>query len=253
MPSTRSKTTTTTTRSYADATRVPNSPLCTSSVSGCSNPTTPSAGGAFTIMRCPSDEISMTPSLKVIHETAAEDASAIPVPSAASTEGLFFSACHVPFASPEDDDRRVFITYVASEIDHQTRPLPRDYAKPLVGIDAIPTLVYLDRISQLTGMESGAFIAALVLLSRVFEKHRGLALTPLNAKRLIVASTLVASKLFSDEPCANVLWARFSGTFGLDEINAMEGELLSVLGFDLVITEEEYEIHVARAREQVQA
>jgi hypothetical protein len=174
------------------------------------------------------------------------------VPAAATVAEPSFAApaasTAAPFVAPLAGDRRAFIMYAAAAIDARTAPAPAGAS--LTAVDRIPTLVYLDRISQLTGMEAGAFLAALVLLERVFLKHPALRLTALNAKRLVVATTLVASKLWSDEPCANALWARFSGTFSLADVNAMEAELCEVLSFDLAVEEEHFAELQARARAQ---
>jgi len=105
---------------------------------------------------------------------------------------------------------------------------------------------YVQRILEYSEASPCTFVLATVFLQRL--KSLGgngatdttLRLTSYNIQRLLLTATVLACKMY-DEPCAsNKQWAAI-GDITMQEMNALELELLFAIEFSLVVSREEYD------------
>jgi len=105
---------------------------------------------------------------------------------------------------------------------------------------------YVQRMLEYSEASPCTFVLATVFLQRL--KSMGgngatdttLRLTSYNIQRLLLTATAVACKMY-DEPCAsNKQWAAI-GDLTVQEMNALELELLFAIEFSLVVSREEYD------------
>lgn len=107
---------------------------------------------------------------------------------------------------------------------------------------------HIVRVAKETRIEPAAMAAAVIYIERILTQHHALSLSEVNASRMALVAMLVAAKITTDMPYSNKWWAKVSGEFTLDDLNAMEIEFIKLLGFqNLHIEEEEYALHQERA------
>lgn len=102
-----------------------------------------------------------------------------------------------------------------------------------------PLIQYIQRLITYTECSNASFVAAVVYLDRLHEKHHILSLKHRNCHRLISTTLLLAIKFLDDEHCPNSYYADVFG-LDLDELNILELELLSLLRWNLRIESETY-------------
>eukprot|EP00163_Fabomonas_tropica_P031338 TRINITY_DN741_c0_g2_i1.p2 TRINITY_DN741_c0_g2~~TRINITY_DN741_c0_g2_i1.p2 ORF type:complete len:238 (+),score=81.72 TRINITY_DN741_c0_g2_i1:652-1365(+) len=102
----------------------------------------------------------------------------------------------------------------------------------------VPLVDYVSRIVKLTKVFPNCILAGLVYIERMIEKNPALQISEANAHRLVFMATLLASKFLHDIPLQNKYWSKISGTYSLTEVNTMEREILTLLGYDLNINED---------------
>eukprot|EP01105_Mastigella_eilhardi_P027944 TRINITY_DN88_c0_g4_i2.p1 TRINITY_DN88_c0_g4~~TRINITY_DN88_c0_g4_i2.p1 ORF type:complete len:772 (-),score=175.69 TRINITY_DN88_c0_g4_i2:325-2640(-) len=101
---------------------------------------------------------------------------------------------------------------------------------------------YMGRIAQYSGCTNDTVIAALVLIDRVIVKNPNFLVTNRNIHRLLLTCIVVACKFYEDVFYTNKFYARVGGV-PVEEMNNLEIALLSLLGFDLFITPEVYQLY----------
>jgi len=94
---------------------------------------------------------------------------------------------------------------------------------------------YLTRIVNHVSCSKNCFLVAMIYLDRLIAK-RDFVISVRNIHRLLIASVIVATKLFEDTIYNNVHYA-YVGGIPLPELNRLELELLILLDFDLHVTE----------------
>ena len=102
---------------------------------------------------------------------------------------------------------------------------------------------YLNRILKYGGCSHCCAVVGLMYLQRLKQRMPTVCLTSGNIQRLLLTSVLVAAKYLEDSHYPHTHWARI-GNLKVQELNALEIELLFNLNFDVGVTREEYEEYV---------
>ena len=105
---------------------------------------------------------------------------------------------------------------------------------------------YVQRILEYSGASPCTFVLATVFLQRL--KSLGgngatdtkLRLTSYNIQRLLLTATALACKMYDEPYASNKQWAAI-GDLTMQEMNALELELLFAIKFSLVVSREEYD------------
>lgn len=84
------------------------------------------------------------------------------------------------------------------------------------------------------------FVLALVYVDRIMQANWRFVLTSLNVHRLLLTAVMTAVKYHDDCSYNNAYYAKVGG-IPLGELNALEVELLFLLGFDLHVSGEVFE------------
>ncbi|RKO97140.1 hypothetical protein CAUPRSCDRAFT_1872, partial [Caulochytrium protostelioides] len=98
---------------------------------------------------------------------------------------------------------------------------------PPISVDA-----YLTRIIRYTPIEPPFLLVILVYLDRYWARYPHFVLSSLTVHRFVMATIVVASKLYLDRFASNAYFAKVAGT-SLAELNALELELCLRLDWDL--------------------
>eukprot|EP00161_Ancyromonas_sigmoides_P001724 TRINITY_DN1149_c0_g2_i1.p2 TRINITY_DN1149_c0_g2~~TRINITY_DN1149_c0_g2_i1.p2 ORF type:complete len:216 (+),score=104.29 TRINITY_DN1149_c0_g2_i1:397-1044(+) len=146
---------------------------------------------------------------------------------------------------------RAFVEFMDARIDAlAATDLAAGQVPPSLGGDlGVPMGTYLKRVMRLTKMPRGVLLVALLLLEKLLARNPALQLTPINAHRLLLVGSMIAQKLWTDIPYSNKYWAKISGMFELNDLNAMEAEFLVLINFQLPIEPELYRMYAAYAAE----
>ena len=103
---------------------------------------------------------------------------------------------------------------------------------------------YLKRIIKYGQCSPCCLVIGIIYLQRLKRRTPSLRLTSYNVQRLLLTSTMVASKFFDDFYQSNKLWAQI-GNLGLKELNTLELTLLIEIKFDLSVGREDYQQYLA--------
>lgn len=109
------------------------------------------------------------------------------------------------------------------------------------GCDDLPDLNHwLDAITQQSGAAKSTIMVALVYVERIQSRlPQGVVRLPSTAYRLLLAGLIVAAKMTHDRSLKNSIWAKYSDIFDTDDVNLMEAQLLQLIDYHLVVSEEE--------------
>eukprot|EP00756_Hemistasia_phaeocysticola_P024719 Hpha_TRINITY_DN15964_c1_g3::TRINITY_DN15964_c1_g3_i1::g.73474::m.73474 len=110
----------------------------------------------------------------------------------------------------------------------------------------IPLYDYLRRWVRHTRCEASCVVAAVMLVDRVCMLS-GFPVTALNVHRLLLAALTVSNKYCLDIPFLNSHYARVGGV-SVEELNALERQLLQLLEFDVHLEKEEFQCYVQMFR-----
>lgn len=91
------------------------------------------------------------------------------------------------------------------------------------------------------------FVLALVYVDRIMQANWRFLLTSLNVHRLLLTAVMTAVKYHDDCSYNNAYYAKVGG-IPLGELNALEIELLFLLGFDLHVPAEVFDRYLAELR-----
>ena len=127
----------------------------------------------------------------------------------------------------------------------QTSEMPEFEADTALPVTAA---TYLSRILKYGGCSPCCAVVGLIYLQRLKQRMPTVCLTSGNIQRLLLTSILVAAKYLEDSHYPHTHWARI-GNLRVQELNALELELLFNLNFAVGVTREEYEEYI-RALEQ---
>lgn len=101
---------------------------------------------------------------------------------------------------------------------------------------------YMARIHQFFGCSGPCYVLALIFIDRLIKRHPDIVISSLCSHRLLLISTMVAAKFHDDVFYSNAYYAKVGGV-QLQEMNALEMRLLSLLAWKLRVLPEEYNVY----------
>lgn len=129
----------------------------------------------------------------------------------------------------------------SSNANVQTSP-PTDEKKDLLGTDTLPPLdEWVQKIVKQSGAATATLMVALVYVQRALTALPQAATRLLGrvCHRVLLAALIIAAKMTHDRALKNVVWARYSAIFASNDVNLMENQLLRLIDYRLVVSEEQ--------------
>ncbi|CAO3623380.1 unnamed protein product [Cunninghamella echinulata] len=110
---------------------------------------------------------------------------------------------------------------------------------------------FIDLLTQRSRTKTGTLLIAFILLNRLSYRlgyvTTGMASAP---QRIFLASLIISTKLINDTSPKNKHWMTFANDyFELNEINLMEKQFLTLMDFNLSITEKDFQQAVNRYKQ----
>lgn len=99
---------------------------------------------------------------------------------------------------------------------------------------------YLTRLWKYLGCTSECYVLAFIYLDRLLETNPHMAFGVLNCHRLLLCGLVIAAKFHDDIYYSNRFYANVGG-LPVKELNALEGKMLQLLSFELVVDPQEFE------------
>lgn len=97
---------------------------------------------------------------------------------------------------------------------------------------SISVQAYVFRILKYTQLEPAPLLALLIYIDRACSGKPGFTISSLTVHRFLIAAATISAKAWSDSYCTNTHYARVGG-LSVQELNALELELLFMLGWKL--------------------
>ncbi|KAJ8903471.1 hypothetical protein NDN08_004578 [Rhodosorus marinus] len=116
--------------------------------------------------------------------------------------------------------------------------IPEEFSLRTKG--SISIAAYVERLYEYLDCSDSVFVTALIYLRRIQRLNGDNRLTHMNVQKLFATATLIALKFHDDEHYANDYMAQIFGMAGLEEINRLEVSMLSLLGFRMSVSTEEF-------------
>ncbi|ORX74134.1 cyclin-domain-containing protein [Linderina pennispora] len=144
-----------------------------------------------------------------------------------------------------DPQSQVFVmpdSYFEADIESTTIRLPTTTQRPTRFHSRAPPNIsvndYLLRVARYASMEPACMLIILIYVDRICERNPTFTISSLTVHRFIIAAGTVAIKTLCDAYCTNLHYAKVGG-ISLHELNALEVELLDMMGWHLVATQEQ--------------
>jgi len=109
---------------------------------------------------------------------------------------------------------------------------------------------YVARLIQYAPCEKECFLAALLFMDRLSERHN-FVFNSMNVHRSYLVSLLLAAKFFEDQPCDNGYFATVGGV-SLQELNTMEIHYLTLIEYRVSVTQWEFNLYAQLLEENVE-
>jgi len=109
---------------------------------------------------------------------------------------------------------------------------------------------YLERLCEYAGFSQAVLIAALIYIDRLVQYNNEYSLTGYNIHKLLLISSLLATKFFDDHYYFNSYYAKVGGV-PVREINFLETTFLKLLDFNLFISNDLFERYRSTLHKQV--
>jgi len=103
---------------------------------------------------------------------------------------------------------------------------------------------YFARIHKYFHCSDECFVLALAYIDRIAKNRPHVPFAPLTCHRLLLASCVVAAKFHDDTYVSNDHYAKVGG-IELEELNALEAELLQLADWKLYVCPREYNAYLA--------
>lgn len=100
---------------------------------------------------------------------------------------------------------------------------------------------YVNRLVEYSNCSAAAAIVMLVYIDRVQDKCESFFLNEINCHRVIMTGLVLGIKYMDDEVFSNAHYASVGG-IGVDEMNALEGEMLEMLNWELFVNPEWFKL-----------
>jgi hypothetical protein len=119
-----------------------------------------------------------------------------------------------------------------------------------VKVPAMSVHAYLERIRKYFLCSEECFVLALVYLDRVTKTCTSVTLCDLTVHRLVLVAILLAVKMQDDTYYSNAYYAKIGG-LKLLELNALEIEMLKMLGWNVFVPVHEYQFYLGLVSHQL--
>ncbi|KAL6007825.1 Cyclin-U2-1 [Asimina triloba] len=139
------------------------------------------------------------------------------------------SKCNWVSASPKFSRTRVFDCYQTPDMTIQS---------------------FLERISHYTRAAAPVFVVAYVYIDRLCQLHPDFRILPRNVHRLLITTTMVASKFVEDMNYRNSYFAKVGG-LSTAEMNRLEVDFLFLMGFKLHVNVSVFESYISHLEREV--
>ncbi|KAJ8907043.1 hypothetical protein NDN08_003526 [Rhodosorus marinus] len=95
---------------------------------------------------------------------------------------------------------------------------------------------YLQRFSRYMNCSNIVFVAAFALLDLAQRRHPAMAVNSFNVHRLFTAAVVLAAKFLDDDVYTNRYYGQIAGVRSVHEMNALELQMLGLLGWNVNIS-----------------
>ncbi|KAI4364601.1 hypothetical protein MLD38_020672 [Melastoma candidum] len=163
--------------------------------------------------------------------------------------GLIPKPCCRGQESPAATETPRILVYLSSSLEKTARKNEKSFriskAKDAITIfhstraPSVSIRQYLERVYKYSGCSASCFVLVYLYINRFLHRTR-VSLTYLNVHRLLITSTLVASKFLDDVGYNNAYFAKVGG-ISTEEINRLEKNFLFNIDFRLHVTVEVFE------------
>ncbi|KAJ1665423.1 Pho80p cyclin [Coemansia sp. RSA 1646] len=99
---------------------------------------------------------------------------------------------------------------------------------------------YMLRITKYASLEPACLLLLLIYVDRICERNPTFTISSLTVHRFLIAASTVACKTLCDAYCTNSHYAKVGG-ISMHELNSLEVEMLRMMGWHLIATQEQLE------------
>ncbi|KAJ2633804.1 Pho80p cyclin [Coemansia sp. RSA 1694] len=99
---------------------------------------------------------------------------------------------------------------------------------------------YLQRVAKYGSLEPACLLLLLIYVDRICERNPSFTISSLTVHRFIITAATIACKTLCDAYCTNLHYAKVGGV-SMQELNSLEVEILRMMGWHLVATQEQLE------------
>ncbi|KAJ2767776.1 Pho80p cyclin [Coemansia nantahalensis] len=128
-------------------------------------------------------------------------------------------------------------------VQHNDR-LPQTPQKPTRFHSRAPPNIsvsdYMQRVTKYASLEPACLLIMLIYVDRICARNPTFTISSLTVHRFIITAATIACKVLCDAYCTNAHYAKVGGV-SMPELNALEVEILHMLGWHLVATQEQLE------------
>ncbi|KAI8325695.1 negative regulatory factor [Martensiomyces pterosporus] len=97
---------------------------------------------------------------------------------------------------------------------------------------------YLQRVAKYASLEPACLLILLIYVDRICERNPAFTISSLTVHRFIITAATVACKTLCDAYCTNSHYAKVGGV-SMHELNSLEVEMLHMMGWHLIATQEQ--------------
>ncbi|KAJ1726006.1 Pho80p cyclin [Coemansia biformis] len=99
---------------------------------------------------------------------------------------------------------------------------------------------YVQRVTKYASLEPACLLIMLIYVDRICERNPTFTISSLTVHRFIITAATIACKTLCDAYCTNLHYAKVGGV-SMHELNSLEVEILHMLGWHLIATQEQLE------------
>ncbi|KAJ2161854.1 Pho80p cyclin [Coemansia sp. RSA 552] len=99
---------------------------------------------------------------------------------------------------------------------------------------------YMERVAKYASLEPACLLIMLIYVDRICERNPAFTISSLTVHRFIITAATIACKTLCDAYCTNAHYAKVGG-ISMHELNSLEVEILRMMGWHLIATQEQLE------------
>ncbi|KAJ1743568.1 Pho80p cyclin [Coemansia sp. RSA 989] len=99
---------------------------------------------------------------------------------------------------------------------------------------------YMQRVAKYASLEPACLLIMLIYVDRICERNPTFTISSLTVHRFIITAAVIACKTLCDAYCTNAHYAKVGGV-SMHELNSLEVEILRMMGWHLIATQEQLE------------